>query len=168
MWGGAYKRKKILDNLMFFDETLNNKEDGLWIMQYAMQARNIVLVEGTCTYYRKHEGSITNQCADVQWEAESIYYLLGKWKLWAEGHVKTKQQKKLFWKYRRTWVNGYFDTCSRNKDFSCHSLKNTKLSYKTIVDSNFSPMEKLVELLMNMKLIENVYVFCFLKRLRRK
>lgn len=165
---GAYKRKKIVDNLILFDETLNNKEDGLWIMQYAMQARNIVLVEGTCTYYRKHEESITNQYADVQWEADSIYYLLRKWKLWAKEHAKTKQQKKLFWKYRRTWVNGYFDTCSRNRDCSCHSLKNTKLSYKTIVDSNFSSREKFVELLMNIKLIENVYVFCFLKRLRRK
>lgn len=164
VWGGAYKRQIILENAIFFEETMKNKEDGLWIMEYSMYSKNIVFVEGTSTYYRKHKGSITNMCIDVQWEADSIYYLLLKWKQWGEKHVITKQQKELFWCLRRTWVNGYFDTCSREKSCKIYNLGKTKLPYITILYSAMPIKKRFIELFMNFSLCENTIFFSMLKR----
>lgn len=163
--GGVFKRSIIFANNLFFDEDMKNKEDGLWLMQYCLYARNIAFVEGTCTYYRKHDGQITGKCSEMQWEADSIYYLLQQWKLWAEVHARTGRQKELFWRYRRTWVNGYLDTCSRSKKCTSYNLKATKLDYRTIFDSTFTKSRAVIEFFEIFRIYENIYAFRVFKLL---
>lgn len=168
VWGGMYKKSIIDNNDLYFNELMENKEDGLWLMQYTMYSRQINYVEGTCTYYRKHEGQITNKCVDLHWEIESIYNLLRYWRAWCETHVATKEQRELFWRYRRTWVNGYFDTCSKMKLHDLHDMKSTKMNYGTIINSSYKKREAIIELIMNTKMFENMNTFKILKTIISK
>lgn len=124
-----------------------------------MYSKDIVLVKGTKYYYRKHEVSTTTRCVNLQWEADSIYKLLLNWKRYCVNMACTRKQNELFWRYRRVWVNGYLDTCSRKVDIIIKPLNITKLKYRTILDSTFSFKDKLLESVMSFKLFENVCVF---------
>lgn len=61
-------------------------------------------------------------------------------------------------------MNGYFDTCSREKTCKIYNLRNTKLSYTTILSSAMPIKKRFIELFMNFSLCENTIFFSMLKK----
>lgn len=59
--GKLFNRQVLIDNHLFFNETLRHYEDALFVSQYSLLVDEILLIEGSpLYYYRKNNGSASN------------------------------------------------------------------------------------------------------------
>ena len=61
LWNKVFKLSIIKDNQIKFDETIRVMEDGLFVLQYAKYADNIILTNNTLYHYRNNPNSVINE-----------------------------------------------------------------------------------------------------------
>ncbi len=163
VWGNLYSTELIRKNQILFDYTLHNKEDGLFNIEYQLHTSKCAVVTGPVTFYRQREGSITTKCADLLWEAESLYLAL----MALCDACKSKKEDCNKWAIlnRRIWVNGYYATVykmKRDQQRMCRKFdwNRTKYIYFGIFRrSGLGFFECLKELILSTPCVENAFIY---------
>ena len=70
--GVLFPRKTIeRDPTISFDANLGNLEDVVWLCRALTRIKKVVFISSPMYYYRSRSSSITGQCGDRRWQAES-------------------------------------------------------------------------------------------------
>lgn len=158
VWGNLYSTELIRRNQILFDHTLHNKEDGLFNIEYQLHTSKCAVVTGPVTFYRQREGSITTKCADLRWEAESLYLAL---MALCDACKSKKNCNKWAILNRRIWVNGYYATVykmKRDQRRMCRKFDWSRTKY-IFQRSGLGFFECLKELILSTPCIENAFIY---------
>ena len=150
-WGILYPRKLIDQFALRFCPEIRNLEDMLWNSIFSLYTNRLVYVGDAIYDYRIRQSSITSQCVDAAWQADSEFRIAAELGEYSKIHTLDPRQTGTLLKRRRTCINAgameQFMSGEKTSEQGSTYLRKSRIGVRTVWNCQLPMKRKAMELL---------------------